>query len=244
MPLNSAPNNPLDICIRSTFAGQLKTKHFFYCLALLLETSCLKHKRAAPRHMYLDAPFHSNQAAAEERTYREADGPAPNTRHNSLEGLGVKERDGMSELQINTTKPCWKYCNTHHSHKHFLTNWKGKDSGTFFFLLQWQSSNWISYGDDDDSLKCNFLPPQQPTDAASIRIHHKSKRIFFPYVQPLVCPIAKEHLGWDNGRKMACIQLFKETRKQMCPKTLACSTRQSDCRKGNSHAEIKQRRKG
>lgn len=49
--------------------------------------------------MYLNSPFHSNQAAAKERTYRETDGPALNTRHNSLEGLRVREEDG----RINAT---------------------------------------------------------------------------------------------------------------------------------------------
>jgi len=43
---------------------------------------------------------------------------------------------------------------------------------------------------------------------------------------------------------MVCTQLLKETRKQTCPETLAHSSRQPDCRKGNSHVEIKQRRKG
>lgn len=103
MPLNSASNNPLDSWIRSTFAGQLKIQCFFYRLAPPLENKLLKHKRAAPYHMYLDSPFHSNQAAAKERTYRETDGPALNTRRNSLEGLRVREGDGMSKLQINAT---------------------------------------------------------------------------------------------------------------------------------------------
>lgn len=127
-----------------------KSSISFIAWLLCWKTSCLKYKRAAAHHMYFDSPFHSNQAAVKERTYRETDGPALNTRHNSLEGLGVRERDGMSELQINTTKPCWKYCNTYYSHKHFLTNWKGKDSGTFFLLVavakqhlnQWWGWQW------------------------------------------------------------------------------------------------------
>lgn len=99
--------------------------------------------------MYLDSPFHSNQAAAKERTYRETDGPALNTRHNSLEGLRVREGDEMSKLQINTTiefslvvtaEPCCKYYNAYYSHEHFLINSEEKDSGQFFFFLfQWQS---------------------------------------------------------------------------------------------------------
>lgn len=168
MPLNSASNNPLDSWIRSTFAGQLKIQCFFYRLAPPLENKLLKHKRAAPYHMYLDSPFHSNQAAAKERTYRETDGPALNTRSNSLEGLRVREGDGMSKLQINATvefsivftaEPCCKYCNAYYSHKHFLINSEGKDSAKFFcFLFQRQSSIWISDGDDDDSFKGNFFP--------------------------------------------------------------------------------------
>jgi len=96
--------------------------------------------------MYLNSPFHSNQAAAKQRTYRETDGQALNTRRNSLEGLKVREGDGMSKLQINTTlefslvftaEPCCKYCNTYYSHEHFLINSEGKDSGKVFcFLFQ------------------------------------------------------------------------------------------------------------
>lgn len=124
MPLSSAPSNPLNSCIRSIFAGQLKKQRFFYHLAPLLENK-LKHKRAAPHHMYLDSPFHSNQAAAKERTYRETDGPALNTRRNSLEGLRDREGDGMNKLQINATiefslifiaEPSCKYCYTYYSH--------------------------------------------------------------------------------------------------------------------------------
>lgn len=76
--------------------------------------------------MYLDSPFHSNQAAAKERTYRETDGPALNTRRNSLEGLrDLREGDGMNKLQINATiefslifiaEPSCKYCYTYYSH--------------------------------------------------------------------------------------------------------------------------------
>ena len=91
--------------------------------------------------MYLDSPFHSNQAAAKERTYRETDGPALNTRHNSLEGLRVREVDGMSKMQINATLEfslvftaglCCKYCNTYYSHKHFSLTQKGKILESFF----------------------------------------------------------------------------------------------------------------
>lgn len=53
--------------------------------------------------MHGDSPFHSNQDAAKERTYREADGPALNTRHNSLEGLRVRQGAGLSKLHINAT---------------------------------------------------------------------------------------------------------------------------------------------
>lgn len=94
--------------------------------------------------MCLDSPFHSDQAATKDRTYRETDGPVLNTRHNSLEGQRVREGDGMSKLQINTTvefslvftaEPCLKYCNAYYSHKHFAINSEGKDSGIFFLLL-------------------------------------------------------------------------------------------------------------
>lgn len=84
--------------------------------------------------MYRDSPFHLNQDAARERTYRETDGPALNTRRNSLEGLRVRQGEGMSKLQINATEsttelslafpaqPRCGYCNTNCSHEHFLIN--------------------------------------------------------------------------------------------------------------------------
>lgn len=91
--------------------------------------------------MYLDSPFHSNQAAAKERTYRGTDGPALNTRHNSLEGLRVREGDGMSKLQINTTIEfslvftaglCCKYCNIYYTMNIFSLTQKGKILESFF----------------------------------------------------------------------------------------------------------------
>lgn len=53
--------------------------------------------------MHGDSPFHSNQDAGKERTYREADGPVLNTRRNSLEGQRVRQGAGLSKLHIDAT---------------------------------------------------------------------------------------------------------------------------------------------
>lgn len=66
----------------------------FVTWLLCWQTSCWENKGAAPHHVHPISPFHSDQAAREERTYRKTDGPAPNTRQNSLEGPGAGEGTG------------------------------------------------------------------------------------------------------------------------------------------------------
>lgn len=139
--------------------------------------------------MYLDSPFHSNQAAAKERTYRETDGPALNTRHNSLEGLRVREGDGMSKLQINTpiefslvftAKPCCKYCNIYYTMNIFSLTQKGKILESFFSsCCNGKAAPESVMGMMMTVSKANSSHPRLPINAVSIRIHYENKRIFF-----------------------------------------------------------------
>lgn len=86
--------------------------------------------------MYFDSPFHSNQAAVKERTYRETDGPALNTRHNSLEGLGVRERDGIRESCRSTPQSPAGNTVTHTTVTNiFSLTEKGKILELFFLLV-------------------------------------------------------------------------------------------------------------